>query len=155
MPSPERRPRTGHSACVAAPGCCRVGRFLTARAWHRPRLVRRSGFPYLRSGRATAMGKKETEQSGSEVWRDRTTIWVIGLLFVATTFICFDRDGGRGAAIFFGLFVSGLVMYPILVLLGKLAAWGIGRWKPLGSGARNAITLAPALIFLTLMAQDA
>jgi hypothetical protein len=99
------------------------------------------------------MGKAVPEHVGSETCRDRVTIVVVGLLFVAVAFVSTDLDGGRGAAVCYGLFGSALI-YPIFVLLGKLSASLIGRLKPLGAGARNAITLAPALIMLTLMAHD-
>src|SRR5438132_665294 len=59
----------------------------------------------------------------------------------------------RVAALFSGLFVSAM-MYPILILFGKLTAAGIGRLRPLGFGARAAITFAPAFLVVALMARD-
>jgi hypothetical protein len=42
------------------------------------------------------MVRKVPEHDGSETWRDRITIGVVGLLFVAVVFVSFDLDGGRG-----------------------------------------------------------
>ena len=78
-------------------------------------------------------------------WRGRVLIGVVGVVYFAALFFGIMADGGRDAALFYGIF--GLtITIPKLLLIGKLVAKGVGKSRTLGSDAQLAVTMTPTCL---------
>lgn len=85
-------------------------------------------------------------------WSRSAVIGGVGAVYWAAVFFSMKIDGGRDAALFFG--TIGFAFYPILLLLGRLLATVLNKVRPLGSRARIAITVGPALLLAGAMANE-
>lgn len=76
-----------------------------------------------------------------------------GCALYAAVFYSLAADGGIGSAACFGT-VGFAVFFPALVLLGKLIAKGIARFRPLSDKARDTWSVATVVIVALMLAYD-
>lgn len=99
------------------------------------------------------LGGDRSSTGSNGRWRRRILIGIVGIAYFAALFFNLESDGGREAALFFGTFGFAF-SYPILVSLGRLLAVVLNRIRQLGSGARIAVTVAPALLLAGALAYE-
>jgi len=88
-----------------------------------------------------------------ERWHRRIVIGVVGAVYFAA--LCFDigAEGGRDAALFYGI-TGFAITFPILLLLGKFVAAVVGKIRILKAGARIAVIVAPAVLLAGFLAYE-
>ena len=102
-----------------------------------------TGAPEDRASDDVGRGRSGTGPGGR--WHRVALIGLVGAAYFAALVFALAADGGREAALFFG--TSGFVVsFPILLLLGRLVAAALNKVRALGSGARLAVIVAPALL---------
>lgn len=81
--------------------------------------------------------------------RRSVVLGIVAVAYLGALLFDIGFDGGRDAALFFGIF-GFVISLPVLLLLGKAAAALLGRFRTLGDRGRLAMTVAPALVLATL-----
>jgi hypothetical protein len=99
------------------------------------------------------VGRGKTGTGWAGQWTRRIAIGVVGAAYFAAVLFDIRADGGREAALFFGI-PGFLITFPILLLLGKLMVAAVSKMRMLVAGARTTVILAPTVLLAGLIAYE-